>query len=277
LKPRTRWIQFRRSRRLWRTEIAWPILRSLWLRAESPLFPHWLPIRTRFLETRIHRARSCCRKIIAHPRAPRREPLDTKTGFRTAPLNSVTRWTRTEAVAARLHARTIRTGRLSRRSLRAITIAPWFARTGIGPALPIASRPHFIRRDAAIAIAIKLSQDFCCLVEFRRVQSAIVIGIEHPKNSRRCPMRPATRAAALARRIRWPVRRIILGAQRPRSQRERHGCDQSCSFHRLSCLDSTRRRGGRPRIHPPKRRTLAVLCAGAKNCQSAREALSCDR
>jgi len=263
-------------RRLRRAQIVWAVRRTRRWRSEIARLSPRTAFATHLVETRPHRPGTCCGAILAHPWVPLREPLGTNTAIRITPFDPITKWTTAEIIATRLIAWTARAGWLSRPSLRSIGVAPPFTRTCIGPALFIAARTHFIRRDTTVAIIIELPQSIRSLVEFRLVESAVVIGVEHPKNPGWSAMGRGAGATAIARISRGLSRWIILGAERPRGKRERHRRDQSCSFHRLELFVLYVAWGLTGRgFHPPKRRTRAVLCVCGKNCQSARGTLSC--
>jgi hypothetical protein len=258
LKAISRTIHYRRTRRLRSAQIVWSVRRTGRWRSEIALLSCWTAFVPHLLETRPHRPGTCCGAIIAHPWVPLREPLGTNTAIWIMPFDPITKWTRAETIALRFTAWTAMW--LSRCGLRSVTVAPRFAWTRLGLSLSVVTWTHFVRRDTTIAVAIELPQSFRRLVEFGRIECAVAISIEHSKNSGRYATGCGAGATAIAS-ISWRLSRwIILGAERPRGKRERHGGDQSCSFHRSCCL---RRGADRQRVF------LQLNAARARSCASA--------
>jgi hypothetical protein len=186
-------------RRLRSAQIVWSVRRTGRWRSEIALLPPRAAFATHLVETRTHRPGTCCREIIAHPWVPLREPLGTNTAIRITPFAPIIKWTRAEAITTRFTAWTAGAGWLFRRGLRSVAVAPWVARTRVGPALSIAARSQFIRRDTTVAVFIEFPQSFRRLVEFRCIESAVAIGIEHSKNPGWWATPPDARAAVTAR------------------------------------------------------------------------------
>jgi hypothetical protein len=241
-------IHPRRMRRLRRAQIVWAVRRTRRWRSEIALLSPRTAFATHLVETRPHRPGTCRGAILAHPWVPLREPLGTNTAIRSTPFDPITKLTRAETIAPRFTAWTARPRLPTRPGLQSIAIASRFAPTRIGPALSVITGTHFIRRDTTVAIIIELPQSIRRLVEFRLVETAVAVGVEHPKNPGWSAMGRGAGATAIARISRGLSRWIILGAERPRGKRERHRRDQSCSFHRLSCSRCLRRAAYRPRV-----------------------------
>lgn len=182
------------------------------------------------------------RRVARSPRVAR--SIDTATALALAIARAIGTWT-ARLIAVPPH--------FSRWSLRTITIA---ART-FGPlsflasfpaslrTLGVARRPHFVRSDAAVAIAVELAEDIARVCEFLVVDRAVAVGIERAKDARHRAIGAAAASdsafaarSSFALRRMWRSRLIFLREERTRRERERHrGGECLVSFHGFGLVE----------------------------------------